>query len=336
VKRRLLRRLAEPARRWGAGLYARVAQRLCEQLQTLAPENTAEQSSLGLDEAEIEAACAEHGVAALLERISGRGATPAHLQRIAWHGSALADIACPDQHPLREQALLDAALFNLAVALTDSLVDDEPGAGARAGRALAPDRLRRRLSQPLDRDAALGSASADSDLNPLYELWDALLVRIGSRFSGDDEAVERLAEMLERMHRSEFAAGEDRLAAKALPIEFLGALVADGGRSRDRLHAELYRELGALVGLLDDWHDLALDMRHLRANELICSRDGRGRSRTQYLLRGALGLAHIRRLADEVVRRMHAHTARVLALAKSISPQAHAKSASYLKELLEC
>jgi hypothetical protein len=336
VKRRLLRRLAEPARRWGARLHARVAQRLCEQLSALAPRQTTKPSSLGLDDAEIEAACTDHGVAALLERISSRGATTAHLHRIAWHGSALADIACPVAHPLREQALLDAAFFNLAVALTDSLVDDEPEAGARAGRTLAPDRLERRLMQPSGSDAALGADGDGSDLSPLYGLWDVLLVRIGSRFSGDHEMVGQLAAMLERMHRSEFAAGEDRLAAKALPIEFVGALIGDGSRSRCSVREDLYRELGALVGLLDDWHDLALDMRHLRANELIYSHDGRGSSRARYLLRSALCLAGIRGLAEDVVRRLDEHTASVLTLAESISPQAHAKSAIYLQGLFEC
>jgi hypothetical protein len=336
VKHRLLRRLAEPARRWGARLHARVAKRLCEQLSALTPEQTTEPPRLGLDDAEIEAACAQHGVVALRERISSRGATTAHLQRIAWHGSALADIACPVAHPLRERVLLDAALFNLAVALTDSLVDDEPDAGARAGRTLAPDLLERRLMQSSGTDAALGGGDESSDLRPLYALWDALLVSIGSRFDEDHATIARLAALLDRMHRSEFAAGEDRLAAKALPIEFVGALVRDGANSLGRAHEDLYRELGALIGLLDDWHDLALDMRHLRANELIYTHDGRGSRRAQYLLRGALRLVGIRGLAEDVVRRIGAHTARVLALAESISPQARANSAAYLQSLFEC
>jgi hypothetical protein len=332
--------LAEPARKAGVRLRASVSERLARSLHELAltSQPLAELPSLGLDVAEIQTACAHYGVDAIVERIRGRGTTAAHLHHIAWHGSALADIGCPPDHPARERLLMDAALFNLAVALTDSLVDDEPQLGAQAGRVLAPDALSARLRSPEDPSAAI--AGGERELAAVYGLWDALLVRLGERFAGDDHALAQLAAMLERMHRSEFAGDADRLPAKVLPIEFIGALVSPGAQDALAL-ARLYGELGASIGLLDDWRDLALDMRHMRANQLLMLpdgsvRDGHAGERVRYIARCVRTVASVRRVADEVVERLSAHMARVLASAETISPGARARATSYLRELLEC
>src|SRR5271154_871135 len=159
--RPLVLRLAEPARRRVAGtkIVDRVNERVASSFRLLTPahEELPDFDSLGLRMFEIESVCAVYGIDGLARRIPTRAEQAADLHQIAWHGSALADIDCAADHPRREHLLLDAALFNLAVALTDSLVDDDPSAGAGAARALAPEKLERRLLAPANRLAAITS-----------------------------------------------------------------------------------------------------------------------------------------------------------------------------------
>jgi len=294
-----------------------------------------ELDSLGLAAETIEAACAQTGVDGLVERIHGRGPTAAHLHVIAWHGSALADVGCAPARAHRDELLLDCALFNLAVALTDSLVDDEAAAGARAARALAPQKLARRLHAPHDPDAAI--AAGGDGLDAFFALWDTLLARLGERFAGEPERLAQLAALLARMHRSEFDDGADRLPAKVLPIEFLGVVVAD----RHEPHAAettvaLYRELGELVGLVDDWHDLLADMRRMHANQLVMLIGARTpANRLRYLARCLQRVAFPGRLADELAAALCTHVRGVIERAGALSPQARLKAAAYAKGLLQ-
>lgn len=291
--------------------------------------------SLGLSEAEIAAEDARWGTEALARRISGRGSTAAHLHRIAWHGSALADIGCPPGSVARTDALLDAALFNLAVALTDSVVDDEPHAAGTAAEVLDPDGLRRRLLAPTDPRASI-AGEADG-LGGLYRIWDLLLVRLGRRFAEQQVALARLASLLQRMHSSEFDARADRLPAKLLPIEFIGALLPGGSRNfhEQKRVDGLYRELGELIGLSDDWSDLPSDMRHMRANRLVSPRDG-AHGRLGYARRCAGLVLRQRRLVDAVATEFGERLSRVVALAGLLDPEAAGKASAYVGGLLEC
>jgi hypothetical protein len=329
--RPLIARLAEPAHRRVAGAELRkdVSERVASSFRALAltSTETPDFESLGLADSAIEEACARHGVDMLAQRIRGRGPTAAHLHHIAWHGSALADIGCPAEHPSRERLLLDAALFNLAVALTDSLVDDEAHTGAQAAEVLRPERLRERLLHPADPSFVI---AGEGELAAFYALWDSLLVSLGQRLADDRDLLAHLGEMLELMHRSEFSAGADRLPAKELPIAFIGALM-DGTPALDAL----YRELGALIGLSDDWNDLAADMRRMRANQLVMIHDPTSSERLVYVSRCLRRVMFSRRLADEVVQRLSCHVGRVIALAEALSPAAQAKAASYVRGLLQ-
>jgi hypothetical protein len=329
--RPLIVRLAKPAHRRVAGAELRedVSERVASSFRAFAPApaETPDFESLGLADSDIEAACAHHGVDVLAQRIRGRGPTAAHLHHIAWHGSALADIGCPAEHPSRERLLLDAALFNLAVALTDSLVDDETHTGARAAEVLHPEKLRERLLHPADQAYAI---AGESELAAFYALWDSLLVSIGERLAEDRELLVHLGEMLELMHHSEFAAGADRLPAKELPIAFIGALM-DGTPALDAL----YRELGALIGLSDDWNDLAADMRRMRANQLVMIHDPTSDERLTYVTRCLRRVVFSQRLADDVVQGLSGRVSRALALAGALSPAAQAKTASYIHGMLQ-
>ncbi|HUB74874.1 MAG TPA: hypothetical protein VL979_12675 [Solirubrobacteraceae bacterium] len=332
--------LAEPARKRVVGpkVQEAVDGGVTSVLDALVPHSEAvpELDSLGLSDEEVQAACAGHGVDGLVERIHGRGPTDAHLHVIAWHGSALADIGCPATQPQRRELLLDCALFNLAVALTDSLVDDEAPTGARAARALAPAKLARRLRAPSDPEAAIAGETGDQ-LDAFFALWDALLARLGQRFAAEPERLEQIAAMLARMHHSEFDAGADRLPAKVLPIEFLGLVLAAGaGREEADALAALYRELGELVGLVDDWHDLLVDMRRMHANQLVMLIAERTpANRLRYLGRSLRRVAFPGRLADELVTGLRAHLRGAIERAGELSPEARLKAAAYAKGLLQ-
>ena len=329
-------RLAEPARERVAGekILEQVDERVAAAFAALvpAPEQLPEHDSLGLGAAEIEAACARYGIDALVPRIPSRAETPGDLHHIAWHGSALADIGCPAAHPLREQLLLDAALFNLAVALTDSLVDEDPRAGARAGRVLSPRKLERRLREPREPQAAI--VGEEPALEALFGLWDALLARLGERYEDDQGALANLATMLRQMHGGEFDEGADRTPAKLLPIEFVGAILRE--RDSPAALADLYRELGALLALSDDWNDLAEDMRRMRANQLVLMRDHTRAERVRYLARCLQRVVFARALAEEVASGLSAGVGRVLARAQAVSPDARVRAAAYVRGVLEC
>jgi hypothetical protein len=329
--RPLIVRLAEPAHRRVAGAELRkdVSERVESSFRALAPPATETPAfeSLGLTNSDIEEVCARHGIDVLVQRIRGRGPTAAHLHRIAWHGSALADIGCPAEHPSRERILCDAALFNLAVALTDTLVDDEVHTGAQAGEVLRPERLRARLLHPTEQAYAI---AGDGELAAFYGLWDSLLVDLGERLADDREQLVRLGEMLERMHHSEFGAGADRLPAKELPIAFIGALM-DGPPALDALYAEL----GALIGLSDDWNDLAADMRRMRANQLVMIHDPTSAERLTYLARCLRRLVYSQRLVDDVAQGLSGRVSQALVLAGALSPAARAKTASYVSGMLQ-
>jgi hypothetical protein len=343
------RRAVEPvrARIGGAELRAQVSEQLGQLLQAqLEPAQlpvppadlpVPAYGELGLPLRTIEAECADYDLAALALRVSARGSTAEHLHLIARHGSALADVGCAPAREDRDQLLLDAAIFNLAVALIDSLVDEDAPAGAGVARVLSPDLVSRRLRAPDDPAGGIlpvadGVPASDS-LGGLYALCDALLVRLGRRFARDRARLAQLGGMLAQMHRSEFDAKADRLAAKALPVAFIGVLVDDG---RSPYLQELYRELGALIGSADDWHDLPGDMRHLRANQFVLARDRTLRHRLEYLARGAYRLALPGRLAEEVVGTLGERATRVLTLARRISPETQNKTASVVKMVLGC
>jgi hypothetical protein len=329
-------RLAEPARERVAGerILEHVDERVASAFRARAPaaDELPTPDSLGLGDAEIEAACARYGIDDLLPRVPSRAETPGDLHHIAWHGSALADIGCPTDHPLRERLLLDAALFNLAVALTDSLVDEDPRAGARAGRVLNPPSLERRLRAPRDPRAAI--VGEEPGLQALFGLWDALLARLGERYREDPGALASLAAMLRQMHGGEFDEGADRLPAKVLPIEFVGAILR--GRDSPAALGELYRELGALLALSDDWNDLAEDMRRMRANQLVLMRDHTRAERLRYVARCLRRVVFAGALAEEVASGLSAGVERVLARAEAISPDARARAAAYIRGVLEC
>lgn len=109
---------------------------------------------LGLTESQVAQLARAYRFAELAQHFPSRGDVQ-HLCKVAWYGSAVADIAVARAAPERELALRDGALFNVGIALFDTIVDDQPDGLAGAQEALYPAALRQRLMRPRDRQTVL-------------------------------------------------------------------------------------------------------------------------------------------------------------------------------------
>jgi len=207
------------------------------------------------------------------------------LRRIAWFGSALADVACPTVGESRHETMEMGALFNLAVALFDSVVDGRPRLKRSLFRALEVPKMVARLRGP--NDEATRIRSAEHPLAPLCMLFDAVLRSLGQRYAGSNSRLSDIERQLERMHSSETLPGRKRIEAKCLPVTFVCQASDTHAPMSVR---KLYIELGRLLALLDDWRDIADDVRAGRANQFICSYDFGGPHMMNYALGVMSGL----------------------------------------------
>lgn len=217
-------------------------------------------SECGLDEVpEIFASFAEPGD--LLD-VASRGAVLGELS------VATAGLGHPEQPgvaaaEVRRQIQLEAAAFNLAVALFDCVVDEVPYYIDSLSTALGPVALRRRLLCPDDPAAAL---AGDEHLQAVIRLFDFVLVSAGLRLRHDGARLEELAALLLAMYESELELSSDRLAAKRLPIVFIGALAIPSQQLKGRA---LFEHLSLFIQLWDDWRDLKADMLRLAPNGFL-------------------------------------------------------------------
>jgi hypothetical protein len=200
------------------------------------------------------------------------------LKRVAWYGSAIAGIFAPDDSPgpSRRNAQQCGALFNVAVALFDTCIDTNDRAAPGLIEALEPRRLGARLRQPL----AARLNSVDPRCDAVVALFDRVLEFAGLRFGGEPQVLDRLEALLTRMYLSEVKSGEERQAAKVLPVSFICAM-ADG--SLDPARLQVHARFGALLALLDDCQDLNDDLMRGRANHFVCTHDARALRATHYL-----------------------------------------------------
>jgi hypothetical protein len=197
-----------------------------------------------------------------------RAGGPLELRQVAWWGSALADIACAAASRRRDDGLLvDAALFYLAVALFDQIVDGQPDRSGTLAEAVDPSRLRLKVESPSAPDARLHCD--DPELGLIVALLDGALGSIGHRLGDEPEWREEILQMLETMYVSELALSDDAMAAKTLPFTLIGHLAIRPGEAAPRA---LFQNLAHFLGLWDDWQDLLADGWALAPNALLESR----------------------------------------------------------------
>jgi hypothetical protein len=233
---------------------------------------------LGMKSEQVRALASDHGFSALACRYPSRGGVD-RLCELAWLGTVFVDIGMDDTHPERDVVMREAALFNVAIALFDTVIDD----GVRDERAvlleaLKPARLLARLENPRAEGSLLYASHPHA--HPIVGLFDVALASIAARFHlRTERTLDRLKLTLVAMYESETRDRHDRSQAKALPVMFYGLLPDGGARANV---AAVFRQLGELVAWLDDWKDLRDDLLRARANLWICRWDARGPLPIQY------------------------------------------------------
>jgi hypothetical protein len=283
---------------------------------------------LGLGDGPLAQLAAAHGFDELARRFPTRGDAH-HLRRVAWYGSALADIACRPDTVGRDDVLRTGALFNVAVALADTVVDEHPKALRRAQTVLHPAALERRLLRPLDQQTAL--TTADPELRGLAGLFDCALTTLGRRFAHEPATLHALANHLTGMYASEVHRAADRMPAKTLPTVFIATSAAGAG---DPSAQRLATRLAYLLALVDDWIDLGQDICRLRANGFVLSHHGRGRYLLPYLRRARYRVFGGRRSHTDVGWTIAGACKATLEAAAAVSPETHAKTCALLWRLV--
>jgi len=209
---------------------------------------------LGLSDERLLQLAVEHSLGSVASHFRRLG-EPLQLRRLAWWGSALADIGCAAGSRGREDDLLaDAARFYVAVALFDHVVDDAPDRSIALARPLEPSRLRLKLERPTDPEARLVCPAPG--LRLIVALFDRALEGIGRRLEREPVWRAELADMLETMYCSELSLSGDPLAAKTLPFILIGHLALPPTETAPRA---FFTKLAYLLGLWDDWQDLLPD-----------------------------------------------------------------------------
>jgi hypothetical protein len=219
---------------------------------------TGELARKGLNDAELEMLATRHQFDRIASQFPTRG-DAVGLRRIARFGSQLASIACRAAGLQPEPPILiEGALFNLAVALFDTIVDDQRLRIGEAAVGLAPVIIRRHLVEgvPLPK-------SRDAGVELVVDLFRAVFDSLRRRAT--PAHLSRLSDALTEMYVAEVSDRGDPLSAKILPTLFFGELIAPDNPKA----MALMQQLGVFVALIDDWQDLPADIVERRPNAFL-------------------------------------------------------------------
>ncbi len=262
----------------------------------------------------------------LARAVTGRGDVES-LARIAWWGSALADLG-PAQASARRHELMDiCAAFNLAVALFDTAIDEAPIPRLALVEALAPRRLHSRLYQP-DSDATrLRSEHPAAAL--VVGLFDQALADTGRHFAGQHARLDTLITLLEAMYRSVLGQSDEPFIAKTGPILFIGQVAGEQEAQR------LYGELARFCHIWDDALDVAEDLVALAPNHFL----GKGRgvdmlSTLSYLGRGTLRMVAGSAMHGDIERALSRALRATVDAARDWNDETYGKTLSLCHTLL--
>ncbi|MBK6660962.1 MAG: hypothetical protein IPG43_23775 [Proteobacteria bacterium] len=314
-------------RRLGCAGVARL--RIVEAVRAdLAGIDSQDQVAPGWDEQQLAAFCVSARLEDIARHVRGRG-DAVQLARIAWWGSALADLG-PGTGAARLEALEIGAAFNLAVALFDTAIDEAPIPRLALVEALAPQRLAQRLKTPGDDNARLRSEHAAAAC--VVHLFDRALALAAMRHAGEPQRIERLCAMLDAMYRSVLGQGDDPFVAKTGPVMFIGEVASGGDIARAR---PLYAALARLCQVWDDALDIAEDLTALAPNHFL----GKGRgidvaTTVAYLARGLARVSAGAVVHGHIERELAAALAATLEAAHAWHPLSHARSLQLCRTLL--
>lgn len=308
------------------GCAGRSCLRIREHIRECLPEIRQEENGpLGFSSPELANFSESQQLAEIAKRFSWRGNVK-RLEKIAWWGSALGDVASVRWPTDRSQILWEAASFNLGVSLFDSILEKETGKLALLARALDGVQLKVRLERPDITHKPL--TCTDSSLKLIVRLFDSALSGAGRRFRCWPAQIKYLSELLETMYRSELGLSQDPFAAKIMPTVFIGAL---GNHNQEEQAHRFFECLGRFIQLWDDWLDLSEDSCRLAPNAFL----GAPRSVVSFdALR--YSVRFLARTAGGALFHEGIATTLSDALNKSLSAVRHWDDLAYKKTLLLC
>jgi hypothetical protein len=277
---------------------------------------------LGLDDGALDDLARTHRFDELAAHFPTRGDASA-LKRIARFGSQILAIACAAAGLGAEFPLLvEGALFNIAIALFDTVVDEQPYRQPGLLYCVNPSRIRSHLllGVPLP-------PSSDPGVELIVSLFRTLFESIRNRVSPTD--LPPLAECLTDMYNAEVRQPSAAMAAKYLPTVFLGHLVA----FNNLWAAAIMSQLGAFIALLDDWQDLASDIVERRSNSLLGGE--RAKDRLRYSALCVWRILGGRVSHTEISIRLATELHQVLAVARQVNTACAAAVATFLGDLLD-
>ncbi|RYY57402.1 MAG: hypothetical protein EOO09_02800 [Chitinophagaceae bacterium] len=239
------------------GCSGRGRLRLLESLRgQLAPAGNHESLQTGLGHSELCRFAQQYRLHEIATAIPHRGDVE-DLMVIAWFGSAIADLGCYDSGEKRDRILQEGALFNLAVALFDTVMDEMPAHRDQLKLSVNIPLIRGRLWNPLNPDTRL--TSRDPAITHIAALFDALFVSLGSRVEGNSRGRElsEIISLFSAMYNGGSNGERDPFRTKVLPVLFLGRL--NYSFRNYVLMEDFYCQLGKFIQLYDDWLDMARD-----------------------------------------------------------------------------
>jgi hypothetical protein len=284
---------------------------------------------IGLTPDQLVAFSARHELPCMANYTALRGDTR-KLESIAWWGSAIADVVMVSHSAVRVRAMEEAAAFNLAVALFDSVVEHETRSAQQLMSALAPDRMRRRLDHPAESGAALNCA--DPLASRIARLFDFTLASVGGRCCTQPVGRAEMAALLEGMYLGATSVSGDPMLAKRGPVIFIGLLADLNGGRASRL---LALALATFCQQWDDWQDMAEDLRVLSPNSFLGVPPRRFHIATVgYAGNAAIRLVGGRWCHPRIAKVISSSVVNVLAAARDISSEHHNKATSLCHALI--
>lgn len=183
---------------------------------------------------------------------------------IIWWGSVITDIINTNEKDRKNNTLEVAGLFNLGIALFDTIIDDF----SKTKRNQLSDLIESEIShKPGIAKHKEYYEIIDHEISLIRNILSFLQEYINENFGKSNNRHLFLNRLIRLMFINETSNLSDKRMAKQFPIIFIGALnnyYYDNTRIR-----LLYRYLGELVNYWDDWKDIRYDAFHNNSNYFL-------------------------------------------------------------------
>ena len=217
------------------------------------------------------------GLPGTIQRLPGWNA-PARAREVGLWGARLASLASHGPRAATDPILLEAAAFNLAVALFDTVVDEMPGSLPPLAAALNPGVLARCIERAESHE--IERMPVPDEITVVVRLFGYVLASAGRRYRAHRAVRAELTDLLRVMYESELGISQERAAAKILPVVWIGGLA---GAHKGSAASEMFHRLAQFIARWDDAQDLRDDWLRGRYNAYLTFSGGRWSP-----LRGAL------------------------------------------------